>query len=313
MSMNDRATLRAELRHWLELKPPPIRVDTSVVDIDAQPSFERRRIRFVAAEGDWVPAFLLVPNELRRPAPAVLIHHQHNSERHFGKSEVCGLVGDPLQAFGPALALRGFVVLAADSICFEDRRTNCAGVEPHADDWLQHYNEMSYRLLRADTLMRKVLDDAEAALSLLASLDVVDPSRIGVLGHSYGGNTTLFQTALDERVQYACVSGAVCSFRNKMQHGTGIEMAEIIPGALERFEVHDLLKLAAPRPMLVVSGSEDRYSRDAAEMVRLASPSYVDAGAPDELQHREYQGGHALTRERFDHILEWIGSAGALV
>lgn len=43
--------------------------------------------------------------------PAVLINHQHNGERHLGKSEVCGLAGNPLQAFGPELARHGFVVL----------------------------------------------------------------------------------------------------------------------------------------------------------------------------------------------------------
>lgn len=309
--MNDGTAFRAELRRWLKLRAPPLRVEFTVVDIEMQPSFRRQRLRFATEDGDSIPAFLLVPNELRAPAPAVVIHHQHNGERHLGKSEVCGLVGDPLQAFGPALAQRGFIVLAADSICFEDRRTNAAGVEPHADDWLQHYNEMSCRLLRGDTLMRKVLEDAQAALSLVASLELVDPSKVGVIGHSYGGNTTLFQAALDERVRYACTSGAVCSFRNKVQHGTGIEMAEILPGALARFDVEDLLKLAAPRPMLVVSASDDPYSRDASEMVRLAGPAYEAAAAPAALKHARYQGGHALTRERFEHMVEWVASSGS--
>jgi hypothetical protein len=58
--------------------------------------------------------------------------------------------------------------------------------------------------------------------------------------------------------------------------------------------------------MLVVSASEDQYSRDADEMVRLADAAYMDAGAPAALQHARYQGGHALTRERFDRILEWV-------
>lgn len=75
--------------------------------------------------------------------------------------------------------------------------------------------------------MRKVLEDAEVALSVLTGLDAVDPSRIGVLGHSYGGNTVLFQAALDERVRYARTSGAACSFRTKVREGTGIELAEV--------------------------------------------------------------------------------------
>ena len=60
------------------------------------------RVSYAGVEEE-VPALLLVPNGAG-PFPAVLAHHQHNSEWHLGKSEVAGLAGDPLQAFGPVLA-----------------------------------------------------------------------------------------------------------------------------------------------------------------------------------------------------------------
>jgi len=300
---------RERLRQWLRLGPSPEGMELTVDDAVAEETFERRRVTYTALDGDRIPAFLLVPANRRR-CPAVIIHHQHNGERHLGKSEVCGLAGNSLQAFGPALAKRGFVVLAPDSICFEDRRAGVKGVEPHPADWDQHYNEMTYRLVRGDTLMRKVLDDAAAGISVVAELDIVDQERIGVLGHSYGGNTALFQTAVDDRVRFACSSGAVCSYRNKMERGTGIEMAEVIPDVVGQFDVDDLLRLAAPRPMLVVSAADDPHSFDAAEMVRLARPAYSAANAQDALEHAQYEGGHALTRERFDRIVEWIAHAG---
>jgi dienelactone hydrolase len=298
--------LRTEVRHWLRLEPPRRGTQLIVEHVVVQGTFERRRIVYAGPDGDRIPAFLLVPTDRRHPGPAVLIHHQHNGERHLGKSEVCGLAGDPLQAFGAALAERGFIVLAPDSICFEDRRAGQVGVDPHPADWQQHYNEMTYRLLRGDTLMRKVLDDASAGISLLAEFDLVDPARIGILGHSYGGNTVLFQAALDERVSFACSSGAACSYRHKMKHGIGIEMAEVLPNAVGRLDVDDLLRLAAPRPMLVLSASGDPYSEDAAEMVRLARPAYAAANALGALEHAEYEGGHAVTRERFDRVVRWI-------
>ena len=303
-------SLRQETREWLRLASPPRHVQVTTEDVNVEDGYERRRIVFSAPDGDLVPALLLVPNGGRRPAPAVLIHHQHNGERHLGKSEVCGLAGDPLQAFGVALALRGLVVLAPDSICFEDRRSGRTGIEPHESDWQQHYNETTYRLVRGETLMRKVLDDAAAAITVLSGLDIVDSARIGILGHSYGGNTVLFQAALDERVQYACSSGAACSYRRKMEQGTGIEMAEVIPDITARLDVDDLLRLTAPRPMLVVSAPDDPYSADASEMVRLARPAYTAAMSPAALVHAEYEGGHAMTRERFDGIVEWIMMIG---
>jgi cephalosporin-C deacetylase-like acetyl esterase len=104
------------------------------------------------------------------------------------------------------------VVQAPDSICFEDRRRNRKGTEAdEAADVEQHYDEMCHRLLRGDTLMRKVLIDSAQGISLLRTHPSIDPERIGILGHSYGGNTVLFHGALDERIRFACASGAACS------------------------------------------------------------------------------------------------------
>src|SRR5262249_24902270 len=149
---------RRELRDWLRLRAPKSAIEFEVMAVHGDASFERLAITYRSLDGDAVPAFLLLPKRMKEPAAAVVVHHQHNGERHLGKSEVCGLAGNPLQAFGPALAERGFIVIAPDSICFEDRRHQATGTTPHEDDFAQHYNEMAYRLVRGDTLMRKVLE-----------------------------------------------------------------------------------------------------------------------------------------------------------
>src|SRR5687767_11720342 len=128
---------RGELRNWLRLRAPKSTIELEVVAAHAAPSFERLAVTYRSLDSDSVPAFLLVPKQMREAAAAVVVHHQHNGERHLGKSEVCGLAGDPLQAFGPALAERGVIVLAPDSVCFEDRRRQAKGTMPHEDDWLQ--------------------------------------------------------------------------------------------------------------------------------------------------------------------------------
>jgi hypothetical protein len=94
-----------------------------------------------------------------------------------------------------------------------------------------------------------------------------------------------------------------------MRRGTGIEMAEVLPGVLERFDVEDLLGLTAPRRFLAVSAGDDKYSHDAEQVVEAASAAYAAACAPGALEHRRYEGGHALTRERFDYIVAWIERA----
>ena len=82
----------------------------------------------LVTEDDDIPSLLAVPSGTG-PFPAAAVFHQHAGQRHFGKSEIFGLVGDPYQAFGPALARAGFIVLAPDSIAFEDRRPAGRGTD----------------------------------------------------------------------------------------------------------------------------------------------------------------------------------------
>lgn len=118
-----------------------------VLDEVKEDGYTRQLIEYDSCE-DKVSAFLLLPERLENN-PAILINHQHNREHHLGKSEVCGLAGNPLQAFGPELVKKGFVVLAPDSICFESRRKD-PGVEGF--DFWQHFDEMCYRIITGDYL-----------------------------------------------------------------------------------------------------------------------------------------------------------------
>lgn len=239
--------------------------------------------------------------------PAILINHQHNREHHLGKSEVCGLAGNPLQAFGPELAKRGFVVLAPDSICFEDRRKDPQVV---GFDFWQHFNEMCYRIIKGEYLMKKVLIDAMNGITLLSKLPYVDKNRIGTLGHSYGGNTVLFLSALDERISFSCASGSACTYEYRMKNDVGIEMASVIPNFHGKYDVDDLASCIAPRSLLIVSAEDDKYSKDASYIVEKASPVYAEFEALQNLQHKRYPGGHELTKERFDFIIKWIETNG---
>lgn len=300
--------LRTQISEFLGFSIPDSPVSFLIHNVIQEQGYQRIRISYTSQEGDPIPAFLLVPQG-NGPFAAVLVHHQHHGQRHLGKSEVCDLAGDPLQAFGPVLAKQGIVVLAPDSICFEDRRSNRTGIEADEGDVDQHYNEMCYRLLRGDTLMRKVLSDSAQGISLLRAHPLVDRERIGMMGHSYGGNTALFHGALDERIRFACASGAACTYGYKMKHQVGIEMAEVIPGFAARFDIPDLIACFAPRPILLVSATKDPFSQDADAIVIAAKERGIALGIEDRIEHKRYEGEHAITQERFDLIVSWLVSS----
>ena len=305
--------LRRRISRFIGLVPPSARPTPQVIERDEREGSTRSRIRFSAPDGDEVEAFLFEPMGTVSTG-GVLVLHQHNSQWTIGKSEVAGLVGDPMQAFGPALARRGMTVLCPDTIGFESRlgAADCdTSVAPvltkpgsSPDAWLQYYNEMAHRLVYGDLLIRKMLTDSAAGVSLLQNVTPAG-TPIGVVGHSMGGGLSLFLGALDTRVAFTCTSGAVCSYRYKRAHGIGLEMTLVIPAFATHFDVADLLRCIAPRTVFVVSADEDPYSSDAIEVVEEARGAFQSSHASEHLIHLHVPGRHSLDRRRFDAIVDW--------
>lgn len=69
-----------------------------------------------------------------------------------------------------------------------------------------------------------------------------------------------------------------------------------------------MVSCIAPRELLIVSAEDDKYSKDASYIVGKASQIYLEYDALQNLYHKRYPGGHELTKERFDFIIEWIVS-----
>ena len=76
--------------------------------------YTRRLVSYDVPSGR-ASAFVCIPEHPAGPAPLVFCHHQHAGEFDLGKSEACGLRGDPDQAYAAELAQRGFVTIAPDS------------------------------------------------------------------------------------------------------------------------------------------------------------------------------------------------------
>jgi dienelactone hydrolase len=305
--------LRRRICDYLGLAAPGPTPALSVRSESIEAGYVRQLVSYPSSDGESIDAFLLTPSAAR-PRTAIVALHQHNSEWALGKSEIAGIAGDVWQGFGPALAREGVTVLAPDAVGFESRSgvpgygTELAPqiTRPYGsrEGWLHYYNQAMHRLVRAELLMRKVLNDVSAAVSVLYALPGVE--RVGVVGHSYGGNIALFAAGLDERIAFTCSSGAACSYRHKFAHGTGLEMALVIPGFAEHFDLDDLMRCTAPRKLLVVSAEDDAVSADAGDLITRAAPAFDQARAAAHLEHLRFPGAHALDEARFTAIVAWL-------
>ena len=270
------------------------------------PGFTRRTITYEALEGDPVPAFLLLPDAPGR-RPAVLALHPTGE---LGKRIVMGEGPLPNRNYAEELAKRGYVVLAPDYPTMGD---------PQAD---------AYELGYASATMKAIYNHSRG-VDLLASLDQVDPERIGAIGHSLGGHNSLFIALFDQRVKAVVTS---CGFNSFFQYYngdlTGWSSAKYMPRIAERygkdparmpFDFTEVLAAIAPRPVFINAPVDDSNFEVSGvhNCLRAARPVYEEIfNAGDRLVAEHPACGHDFptdVRERAYAFLDrYLGTGGRL-
>jgi len=167
-------------------------LDVKVENVESLWKVVRKKITFVSEKGDRVPAYLILPKGLPERRPAMLCLHQ--TTVIFGKGEPAGVGGLPNLHYALELAAEhGYVTLAPDYPNFGDYK-----FDPYTHGY-------------ASATMKGIVNHRRA-IDLLESLPEVDPSRIGVIGHSLGGHNALFIAAFDERLKVVVTSCGFTSF-----------------------------------------------------------------------------------------------------
>lgn len=245
-------------------------------------SYIREKVEYNVEPGERISAYLCVPKNLKSSIPAIFCHHQHAGNFELGKSEVVGLAGDLNQAYASELAEQGFITFAPDAIAFEER--NWSDSPGKAE-----YFELSKRLVRGETLLSKVIHDAIVGLDYLETRPEVDETRIGFIGHSYGGRMALWLPAFDTRLK-ASVSNCGCvPYRHSLTHDAGIQMEFCIPGIMKEHDIEDVIKEYKNCSLLISATTDDKWSRGAEEVYVAVRDSLLD------VELLLYEGKHVFT------------------
>jgi dienelactone hydrolase len=271
----------------------------SVADRVAVPGGLRETVSYTVERGERVRAILFLP-DTPEPHPAVLCVHQHHRQFHLGKSEPAGLAGDPEQFYARELAARGYVTLAPDAIAFEDRRHSVL----HGQDYERF--EANKRLTEGSCLQAKMLWDLMRAVDYLAGRREVDPRRIGCLGHSLGGQETLFLCAMDGRVAVGVSSCGFSSYRALFDGAINHNFAAYVPGLLQHGDLDRVLGLVAPRPFLALAGKDDPLFPLVGVRATVRAARHAYAGATHRLRLRVFPGGHAFSSPMREAAYAWL-------
>ena len=165
-------------------------LDLKVISIKKERGFTRKKVSFATEAGDRVPAWLLIPDQVQKPAvkaPGALCLHQTIA---IGKDEPAGLGQNRELAYARELVERGYIAVAPDYPNFGEYKIDV------------------YDLGYSSATMKAIWNNLRA-IDLLCSFDEVDRARIGVIGHSLGGHNAIFTALFDSRIK-AVVSS--CGF-----------------------------------------------------------------------------------------------------
>ncbi|MEF2244659.1 dienelactone hydrolase family protein [Paenibacillus sp. IITD108] len=221
----------------------------------------RLHLSYDTGFGDRVTAFLLVPGTsvklhgAQKKYPTILALHPTDA---LGKADIATEQGRDNRRYALELVARGYVVLAPDTITAGERIYEGAEAFQTAP---------FYKAFPQSTAVGKMIHDHQQGLELLQTFPFVDSSRIGAIGHSLGAYNAYFLAAVDDRIKAVVSSCGFCPFMqdpepNRWGQRDWFSHIPALTDDINKnqipFEYHEIMALAAPKPIFNWFTQNDR-------------------------------------------------------
>jgi dienelactone hydrolase len=216
----------------------------------------------------YVTANLYIPKSFNPPFPGVLFQMGHTPN---------GKAGATYQRCCQGLAQLGYLVLGFDPMGQGERINypDASGTNSRLSEVDEEHSHAGRQmLLVGDSATRMHAWDAVRSLDVLASHPLVDAKRLAATGQSGGATSTMFLSAVDDRIAAAAVcSGITENFAcaNFDAPGSTDDAEQNFVGSGPAgFDRWDLLYPLAPKPLLVSVSDRDFFG--------TYSPRYISSG-----------------------------------
>jgi len=332
-----RAAAHEKVLDLLAYRPDKVEPKAEVLERVEAKDHIRERIVFSTGPQMRVPGYVLLPKNLKQPAPAIVDLHSHGGMFLFGKEKVIDLGNnhEAMTAYhetnydgrptATALVRRGYVVITIDAFGFGERRLMLDADLKHGWDRskysLDDVKQLNQQCRGKESTLAKsmvvagltwpgiVAWDDMRTIDYLVTRPEVDAKRIGCLGISMGGYRTIYLSALDERIRAACVVGFLSTMRPMLKaHIDTHSWVHFLPGLHRYLDLPDVASMAAPRALFVQQCSQDKLFPLAGmkAAVEKIAAVYEKAGKKEQFKGEFYDVPHRFTQKMQDEAFAWL-------
>lgn len=251
---------------WMKMMGewPPIIKDQQfkILETTRREDFTQYRVGFFWTPNEETEGYLLIPDTPGDKPAVITVFYEPET--------AIGIGGRPYRDFAYQLVKRGFVTLSIGTTETTQDKTYSIYYPDRENAVIQPLSTLAYA--------------AANALEALSGVEEVDPEKIGIVGHSYGGKWAMFASCLYEKFAAAVwidpgivfdeTKGSAVNYWEPWYLGyypppweniwntTGVNNKGLyLKLRREGYDLHELHALMAPRPFLVSGGSSDPIER----------------------------------------------------
>ena len=240
--------------------------------------------------------------------PVIIYLHQYAYNHGFAKGY--RLVGNGNPGNAPlfqAMTDKGFAVLAIDMAGFGTRLEEGRYFYQRFPEWSK---------------MGMMVNDVRSCVDAMHAFDFIDTKNIFLLGNTVGGSVALMAAARDSRVAGVAVVSAFSPWRASNKSYESLRNYSHQHGFIPRLGFYashpqdtpvdfgEIISCIAPRPLMVIAPSLDRYADPEAikNSMKLVKSVYNLYGKEDHLLFKTPMEINRLTDEMKDEIINFYSS-----
>ncbi|WP_017260061.1 alpha/beta fold hydrolase [Pedobacter arcticus] len=263
-----------------------------------------------AAMGDHIPVRVYYPKNSKgkiedKKYPTVIYLHQYAHSTGYAKGYNKLTAGQSNDVLFSQFLAQGYAVVAFDLFGFGSRMEEAVNFYQRNPSWSK---------------MGKMVTDVSGVLDGLYKINNIDQNKIFVLGNTLGGTVGIYAAALDNRVKALVSVSGFSPYRSSNLQYESIRTMSHLHGLIPRLgffadtpkdapvDLEEMLACIAPRPMMVVAPTLDRYGdrKQIENAVAASKVAYGLYGKSNNLQLYQPEDINRLSPESVTEIIKFF-------